>query len=153
MGTAERGPLTSQLGKYFLHGIAFSLLFIVLAVVWVFIAAMLIVAGLFIGLIISLAILFYLIGGLNAVLTDLIWSFKVKTRWVNLLGQGFVLFFVLLLAHVPAFIMSLTVPNLIMSVVLFIVYTFIDGFIAKQVADWSKPTPEEYEYKVESEMV
>lgn len=124
-----------------------------LAQVWVFIAVMLTVAGLFIGLIISLAILFYLIGGLNAVLTDLLWSFQVKTRWVNLLGQGFVLFFVLLLAHMPAFVVSSAVPNLLMNGVLFIVYAFVDGFIAKQVADWSKSTPGEHEHKVESKMV
>ena len=153
MSTVEAGSSTSLLIRYFLHGLAFSLLFIVLMLVWVIIAAVLIVVGLFIGLIIGFIILFYFVGGLNAWLTRSIWSFPVKTNFLSLLSHGFVLFIVLLLAQIPQLILSLGWPSLIMTVILFIAYAFVDGYIAKTVASHWEFTSEEHEYKIESEMV
>ena len=74
--------------KYFLHGISFSFLLLVLAIVWIIIAVALV--GFIIGLIIGLLVLFYIMGGINAVLTDLIWGVSIKTDWKSLLAHGFV---------------------------------------------------------------
>ena len=64
--------------KYFVHGIAFSSLFLILAVAWTFTLIFLVAIGFFIGLIIGLGLLFLIVGDLNAFITSLLW-FKVKT--------------------------------------------------------------------------
>ena len=130
--------LWRNVSKYFLHGILFSIIFLVLALVWVFIFALLVVVGLFIGFIIGFIVLFFILGGLNSILTVRIWSIPIKTEWMILLGHGFVLFIALIIAHIPATVINLVVPDLTTTIVLFIVYAFIDGFVAKNVASWWK---------------
>jgi len=132
----EKEPWWKSLVKYFLHGLAFSVIFLLLAFVWAFILAILVVTGLVIGLIIGLILLLFIIGGLNSFLTGFIWSIPIKTGWKSLLGHGFVLFIALIIVHVPAIIMSSIVPNLATTIVLFIVYALIDGFVAKNVATY-----------------
>ena len=125
--------------KYFLHGISFSFLLLVLAIVWIIIAVALV--GFIIGLIIGLLVLFYIMGGINAVLTDLIWGVSIKTDWKSLLAHGFVLFILLIIAAIPQFIISFVVPSLATKIVMFIIYCFIDGFIAKSVVgQWESAT-------------
>jgi len=108
----EKEPWWKSLVKYFLHGLAFSVIFLLLALVWAFILAILVVTGLVIGLIIGLILLLFIIGGLNSFLTDFIWSIPIKTGWKSLLGHGFVLFIALIIVHVPAIMMSSIVPKL-----------------------------------------
>lgn len=50
-------PLKSG-SKYFLHGIAFSILYLALAFVWVILLVVLVIVGFFIGLIVGLVLLF-----------------------------------------------------------------------------------------------
>jgi len=127
--------------KYFLHGVSFSFLRLVLAIVWTIIAVALVFIGFIIGLIIGFLVLFYIIGGINAVLTDLIWGVSIKTDWKSLLAHGFVLFILLIIAAIPQFIISSVVPSLATKIVMFIIYCFIDGFIAKSVAgQWESAT-------------
>lgn len=122
--------------KYFLHGILFSIIMLVLAFVWTLIFVLLIAVGLFIGLIIGVIVLFLILGGLNSFLADLIWDISTKTEWMSLLGHGFILFITLIIAHIPAMIINLIAPGLATTIVLFIVNTFFDGFVAKNVAGW-----------------
>jgi hypothetical protein len=68
-----------EAARYFVHGLAFSLMFLVLAIVWVFLLIILVGIGFFIGLIIGLGLLFLIIGGLNSFITSLLW-FEVKKR-------------------------------------------------------------------------
>ena len=92
-------------------------------------------------LIIGFLVLFYIIGGINAVLTDLIWGVSIKTDWRSLLAHGFVLFILLIIAAIPQFIISFVVPSLATKIVMFIIYCF-NGFIAKSVAgQWESATP------------
>jgi len=128
------GGLLNILLKYFLHGISFSFLLLVLAFVWTIIAVALVFIGFIIGLIIGFLVLFYIIGGINAVLTDLIWGVSIKTDRKSLLAHGFVLFILLIIAAIPQFVISFVVPSLATTIVMFIIYCFIDGFIAKSVA-------------------
>jgi hypothetical protein len=136
-------PWWSTLLKYFAHGLAFSLILTVLVFVWALILVVLAIAGAFIGLIIGFLILLFIIGGLNSFLTDLIWAIPVKTKWTSLLGHGFVLLMVLVIVHIPAFAIALVLPNLAISIALFIVYAFIDGFIAKIIAGYWEEEEEE----------
>ena len=110
-------------------------MFLVTVFVWAFIFVLLVIGGAFIGLILGLIVLFYIIGGINGFLADLIWAIPVKTDWKGLLLHGFVLFFVLTIAQIPSFLVNLIVPSLATTIVLFIVYCFIDGFIAKKVSE------------------
>jgi hypothetical protein len=120
--------------KYFLHGIAYSVLMVVLVFVWVFATVLLVAVGSWIGLIIGFILLFIILGGLNCFLTSTIWSISTKTAWTSLLGHGLLLFIVLVIVHIPAFLINLTEPSLATTIVLSTVYAFVDGFIAKNVA-------------------
>ena len=135
MAEKEEGySRTSLLIRYFLHGIAFSGLFLLLGLVWVVIFAVLVVIGFFIGFIIGLIVLFFIIGGINAFLTDLMWSISVRTDWKGLLSHGFVLFLVLVIVEIPAYLLEIIAPSSVTSTVLFFIYAFIDGYIGKNVA-------------------
>ena len=120
--------------KYFIHGIAYSVIMVVLVFVWVFATVLLVAVGWLIGLIIGFILLFIILGGLNCFLSEAIWSISTRTAWTSLLAHGLALFVALIIAHVPAFLIDLTVPSLATTIVLFIVYAFVDGFIAKNVA-------------------
>jgi hypothetical protein len=109
---------------------------IILGIVSAFILVVLVVIGFIIGLIIGIAVFFLIMGGLNAVLTDLIWGVSIKTNWTSLLAHGFVLFIALLIVAVPSLIVNFVVPSLATSIAIFLIYCFIDGFIAKSVAGY-----------------
>ncbi len=131
--------------KYFVHGIAFSFLFLILAVAWAFILIFLVAIGFFIGLIIGLGLLFLIVGGLNAFITSLLW-FRVKTGFWDLLLHGVVLFIILLIASVfIQFLPNLIFPGVATAVVTFFIAAFVDGLIAQKVARWWE---EEYETDV-----
>ena len=129
--------------RYFLHGILFAVLYIVLMLVWAVAFVILVVLGMFIGLIIALVLLFFIIGGLNTFLTELIWDIYVRSSWQSILGHGFALFIVLLIAGTPNIIINIVMPGLATTLVLFIIYCFIDGFIARKVGFWFEEYPEE----------
>ena len=124
--------------RYFLHGIAFSLLSTVLLFVWVLLLFFLVMIGWFIGLIIGIIALLLFMGGLNAFLSGAIWSINTRTGLLSLLGHGLVLGLLQAVVHIPAIIVNLTVPNLASTIAVFVAYCFIDGFIAKKVAGWWK---------------
>jgi hypothetical protein len=126
-----------------MHGIAFSILYLILAIVWFVALVFLVMVGLFIGLIIGLLVLFWIIGGLNTLLADAVWGMSLRSDWKSLLFHGFALFFVLLIAHIPAFIINLAAQNIVIYAMVFIVYAFIDGFLARSVAEmWEGEEPQ-----------
>jgi hypothetical protein len=126
--------LPSQVGRYFLHGIAFSLLLTLLVFLWAFVAGFLVVAGYVIGLIIGIVLLFFIVGGLNIILTEMIWNVSIRTNWQSILGHGLVLSIILVFAGIPHLLVSLYYPSLTATIILFVAYTFIDGFIARWIA-------------------
>ena len=73
--------------KYFMHGIAFSLLFLILGLAVLFLTAVLVTIGSFIGLIIGFGILMLAVGGLNCFLAEVIWSVQAKTSFWSLFFQ------------------------------------------------------------------
>jgi hypothetical protein len=139
----ERASWREQLPKYFAQGLLFSIIFLVLWIVWAILTILLVIVGFIIGLIIGFVLLFFIIGWLNAVLTDWIWNTPIRTDWQDLLAHGFILFFGLLLAHVPGALINYALPGLATLAVLFVVYCFIDGFIAKSIAKYYEEMVEE----------
>jgi len=132
--TKEKEKTWKILAKYFVHGLAFSLLFTVLTILWIFGLLVLIVLGSWIGLIIGLGILMLIIGGLNTLITTFLW-FPVKMAFWSLLGHGIVLFILLLIVNSIALLLpSIAFPRIETAVVTFILGSLIDGFVCKQVA-------------------
>ncbi|MGD0495889.1 MAG: hypothetical protein ABSB28_07580 [Candidatus Bathyarchaeia archaeon] len=135
MDDKEQFSWPSRLARYFLHGIAFSILLLLLGLVWVIILVMLVVVGALIGLKIGVIVLFFFIVGLNTVLTDFIWSTTIESGWKTLLIHGLGLFFALFFVDLPGYIyLASSGPSPITLIGLIVVCSFIDGFMAKNVA-------------------
>lgn len=133
MGEYSRGDL---LLRYFLHGIVYSLLSIVLLFAWAILLVFLVMIGWLIGLAIGIIVFLLFVGGLNIFLSGIIWSLNVKSGWLSILGHGLVLFLLQAIAGIPAIIVELAVPSLASTIAVFVVYCFVDGFIARTVAGW-----------------
>lgn len=141
MEAKRQFSFSSMFVRYFLHGLAFSLLFLVLGIIWLVIFVVLVEIGAVIGFIIGLIVLFFFIGGLNSFLTGLIWSVTMKTNWKSLLVHGFSLFIVLLIAGLPSYFLGSFSHDLTFYTAIFLIYSFIDGAIAKNVGFWWKEEP------------
>jgi hypothetical protein len=129
------------LAKYFLHGIAYSFLLLILGLVWIFIMAFLTLTFSIVGLLLAFVLLFFIMGGLNTFLAETIWHVSMKENWKSILAHGLVLFITVLLVGMPSLIIGFAVPSWITSVALFIIYCFIDGFVAMRVAYiWERRT-------------
>ena len=131
--------------KYFVHGIAFSFLFLVLAFVLFFLIFFLIAVGSFIGLIIGFGILMLVIGGVNSFLADVIWGVETSTSFWSLLLHGFALFLILLLVNgVLVMVPNVAFPSIATTVITFVIGAFAGGFVGKKVAEWfEEEFPEE----------
>ncbi len=140
---AEGESRWRNLPKYFLHGIAFSFILIVLVIFWSVILVILVAFGFIIGLIIGFIVLLYLLGGINVFLSGTIWGIQVKEDWKSLLIHGLVLFISLIVVQIPSMIVTLVVPSLATTVLLFIIYGFIDGFVAQNIGIFWEEEPEE----------
>ena len=134
--------------KYFVHGAAYSLLVMVLAIVWAFVAAIMLILGatmgvlsFFAGFVASFAILFIALGWLNAQISQYIWKIQVKQKWLSLLGHGLLLFIVIAIAGIPSMIISAMMWSadlftyVMFTIVNFLIYSLVDGYISKRVAE------------------
>lgn len=135
----------TDLAKYFVHGIAFSFLFLVLAFVLVFVLVFLVAFGSFIGLIIGFGILMLTVGGLNCFLTGVIWGVETNTSFWSVLLHGFALFLILLLVNgILVMVPNIVFPSIATTVVTFIIGAFAGGFVGKKVAElFEEEFPEE----------
>jgi multiple sugar transport system permease protein len=105
----------------------------------VFLVVSLVLVGAIIGFIVSFLVLFLIEGRINSYLTHRLWNIPVKIRWTNLLTHGAVLFIALLTVSIPLLIIDFFVPSLPTIAILFIVYCFVDGYVAKAVAqNWQE---------------
>jgi hypothetical protein len=129
---------TSNLLKYFEHGILWSITFTFIVIAWIFILVGLLFTGLLLGIIIGLALLFILMGAVNSAITNAIWKVNIESDWKSDFIQGLGLFIALTLAHLPDSLIINLVPDPIISILLFIPYCFIDGAIAKALATSGK---------------
>ena len=126
--------LLSLCVRYFLHGIVFSLLFFVLVFFGVFLTFFLVIIGSWLGLIIGIVFILFLMGALNVGLTEIIWGTIVGAGLLRLLVHGVLLLILLVLAGLPSSLVSYISPGLATTIIMFVIYCFIDGFIARKVA-------------------
>ena len=127
--------------RYFLHGLLFSLISLMLVFVWAFFAVALIFIGSILGLIIGIVLLFFIFGGINTYLMQGIWGISIKGNLLSLFTHGLALFLALLLVSIPSLIINLLAPNIAVSVILFVFYCFVDGYVAKAVGgNWEEQT-------------
>lgn len=133
----KKPKVTWNLAKYFVHGIAFSILFILLAFAWVFIMILLVSLGSIIGLVIGIGLLFLIVGFINMVLGVHLWNIEAETGFWRVFFHGLVLFIILLIANlVTSILPNLAFPGTATLVVTFIITSFLDGVIGKNVASW-----------------
>jgi hypothetical protein len=140
--------------KYFLHGLAFTLIMFILTIGWVFILIPLAICGFCFGIAIALAILVYAMGWVNTWLMGAVWGKeKMDEDWWAPLLHGAILFAVLLVLSVPWYAVRSVVPEidtwpfLLISIVVFFIYCFIDGFTAYYVGsmfseNFARPKPQ-----------
>lgn len=126
------------LPRYFAHGLLFSIFTLIIGFVWGTILLGLIVLGALIGLIIGFLILCFIFGAVNTFLMDRIWNVGVDENWKSLLVHGFALSIAFLVVSIPSFIISLYAPSWPTTMVLFIIYCFIDGYVAKTIGGYWK---------------
>ena len=130
--------------KYFIHGFAFSLLFRILAIVWIVAFAVLVGVGFIIGWVIGIGSLFLMIGYLNGAIAKWLW-FDVRQGFWQVLAHGIILFIILLLIdlvfrELPNFVFNAgaRVPYPLVLIITFLVTTLLYGFVARKVASlWS----------------
>ena len=137
----EEDSTGKMVAKYFVHGTVYSLLMLVLVVVWALLMIIMVVFGSIIGLVASFAILFIMIGWLNAQISQYIWKIEMKLNWLSLLGHGLLLFIVIAIAGIPSMIIggmmwSADLFTYVMyTIVNFLIYSLIDGYICRRVAE------------------
>ena len=125
------------LAKYFVHGIAFSLLSIVLAFAMVVLFVFLAVIGSFIGVISGLAVLLLAVGGLNSFLTDAIWGTHTQTSLSSLFLHGLTFFLLLLVVNgLLVMVPNVAFPSTATTIITFISGAFAGGYVGKTVAGW-----------------
>ena len=136
--------LVKTLVKCFVHGIAFSLLFLMLVFAWFF-GLVFLMAGLaFVGLLIGIAVLLPCVGALNRFLTDVIWRVETGSTLRSLFPHGLVLLVLILAANIATAIgVGLVLPGTISIIVYSVVLAFVDGYIAKAVATLFPDEPQE----------
>jgi hypothetical protein len=140
----EEGPPRPLILKYFAHGLLFSIITVFMTIVWAFIFVFLLLVGALIGLILGIIVLFFIYGEINTFLMQEVWGISTKDDWKTLLVHGFSLFVVLLLVSIPQIAINVLVLNPVVAIVLFVVYCFVDGYIAKNVGDgWEEATPDD----------
>ena len=137
--------------KYFMHGAAFFYLMAVLLAAWIFVTLMIafmIIPGVQLGalsilgvVIASFAILFMAVGWLNVQVSQHVWKIHMKRKWPNLLGHGFLLSIVIAIAGIPSMLINAMMLSadlwtyVMFLIVNFLIYSLVDGYICKRVAD------------------
>ena len=142
----ERFSLWSSAAKYFLHGLAFSLILFLALEVWLIGGFVIIVelpflrlVGFVVVLIVGFALVLLVLGGLNATLTERIWHVAIDQGWGHVVLQSLLLLLVFFLVAIPGVLANLLtpswlIPSWVIGVVNFVVYGFVDGLVAKKVA-------------------
>lgn len=141
-----------DLAKYFIHGIAFSILFLILGIAWTFAFAFLVIIGFVIGLIIGLGLLFLMVGYLNSVITMNLW-FEVKTSFWDLFFHGLALFVILFVINgIFVTVPFLFFPGIATTLTTLVIVAFLDGFVAKKIAGlWKQEYREGIPEAIEAE--
>ncbi|TLZ43528.1 MAG: hypothetical protein E6K19_07025 [Methanobacteriota archaeon] len=138
-GTVEAKKWLREAAKYLLHGTLFAIVTDVFAIFWAFIFLFLAIIGSLLGIILGFVLLFVFMGFANSIVTGLLWFPVRKGFWIYL-AQGFLLgiaIVVIELLPLLLFVSELTALDLtgriLLQIVLFILYAFIDGYLGKAI--------------------
>jgi len=132
--------MPTLIAKYFLHGVAYSLLVVGFVLVWIFLLVALVVIGSILGLLLGLLVMVMGVGYLNSLLSGYFWKIQTQTKWSSLLVHGLMLMIAIGLASVPFMILeylaeSLTpVVSIVAILVLFVIHSIVNGYLGKAVA-------------------
>lgn len=139
---AEEESFIMQLGRYWVHGILYSILggialiptFVVLLFFTLFIGI--------IGLILGLVVVFLAFGWVNKMIAGFIWKMECRGSWQSLTGHGLGLFFVILVLGIPVlFVEVFFLYNpLLYYIISYGPVTILYGAAAKYVASYFKET-------------
>jgi hypothetical protein len=128
---------TKALGKMFLHGFLFALIYLGLVLAWTFLLVILLSVGSLIGLAIAVGLLVLGIGGINAFLGSLVWNIRADTTFWSVFLHGVVLGIILLGVNlVTSFLPNQIFPGTATFTATFIITSFIDGAVGREVASW-----------------
>jgi len=128
------------IAKYFLHGIAYSLLIAGLVIVWAFLLVALIVLGSILGLLLGLLVFVMGVGYANSFLSGYFWKIQTQTKWSSLLVHGLMLMIALGLASIPFMILEYLagalapVFSIAALLVLLVIHSIVNGYLGKAVA-------------------
>jgi predicted RNA-binding Zn-ribbon protein involved in translation (DUF1610 family) len=136
----DQMSLGRKIGKYFLHGIAYALIALLLFFGWIIVGVALVLLGSFIGLILAFMLLVFIVGAINTFVSSLVWGFSMKTSLGSIFLHGLVLCLIFvvvsLLTIFPLYMLG---HNLIYVVLLEIGLCFVNGFIGEKVAQhWTE---------------
>lgn len=132
--------MPTLIAKYFLHGVAYSLLLIGLTFVSILLLVALVVVGSILGLLLGFLIMIMGVGYVNSFLSGYFWNIQTPTKWSSLLVHGLVLMIAIGLAGTPFIALEFLVGSLapVFSViaipVLFVIHSIVNGYIGKAVA-------------------
>jgi hypothetical protein len=129
-------PIGRKIGKYFLHGLVYSLLSIVLSFMWSVVAVFLVLTGFLIGIAIALFLLVLIAGAVNTFVSQLIWKFSMNDSIVGIFTHGAVLGIIFILIGLVTIIpIILIIGNPFYMILLEIAMCFVRGFIGEKVAE------------------
>lgn len=136
----DQMPRGKKIGKYFLHGISYTLIAMVIFFGWIFVGITLILLGSLIGLILAFVLLIFIVGAINTFVSSLVWGFSMKTSLGSIFLHGLVLCLTFLVVSLlTIFPLYLLGHNLIYVVLLEIGLCFVNGFIGEKVAQlWTE---------------
>lgn len=125
----------SDFWKLCKHGLGLGILMFLLVIGWAFILGVLIVLGSIIGLLIGLGVLVLALGYINAYLADAVWGMSTDGELIPRFVHGVLLLIVLIIANLPVIALNYLFPHWLMSVILFIIYVPIHGYVGIRVAE------------------
>ncbi len=132
--------MPTLIAKYFLHGVAYSLLVIGLTFVSILLLVALVVIGSILGLLLGFLIMIMGVGYVNSFLSGYFWNIQTPTKWFSLLVHGLVLMIAIGFASIPFMILEYLAASLapvffaITILVLFVVHSIVNGYLGKAVA-------------------
>jgi hypothetical protein len=124
-------------GKYFLHGILFAILYILIYFIWTPIQVLLVGLGSIIGLIIGIGVLLFMLGYVNEGLGYYLWDIESETGFWGTLFHGVVLSIILLIVNlIGSALPNFVFPGTATLLITFFISTFLNGFVGRKVASW-----------------
>ncbi len=116
--------------KYFLHGFAFSVLMMFVLLGWTAITSELLRFAI-IGILFGLFSIVLMVGFVNFALNKMIWNIDMSVEASSILINGLRVLLILLFVNIPNFLISYLVPGTVTTIMLFVVYCFVDGYFAR----------------------